>query len=57
MIEDMPRVHGMSSKHFKLIEKGFNGTLSRHGTTIVIVLQFSNVSIAKGAEKYICGDA
>jgi hypothetical protein len=41
----------------KLIEKGFNGTLSRHGTTIVIVLQFSNVSIAKGAEKYICGDA
>ena len=53
---EMPHVRGMRSENFKRLNEGFLGTLSRHGKTIVIVLEMSSEQVAENAENYICGE-
>ena len=53
---EMPQVRGMRSLNFKRLNEGFLGTLSRHGKTIVIVLDMHSEQKAETAEDYICGE-
>ena len=52
----LPEVRGMRAEHFQRLEKGFRGTLSRHGKTIIIVLEMPTEEVAENAENYICGE-
>lgn len=46
-------VYGMRSKNFERLNKGYHGTLSRHGKTIVITLPFEHEAVAINAGEYI----
>jgi len=52
---NMPSVRGVRAEHLRRLNKGFCGTLSRHGKTLVIVLEFSSEALSESAENYICG--
>ena len=48
-------VYGMRCQNFERMTKGYRGTLSRHGKTIVIALPFEHEIVAKNAVEYITG--
>ena len=48
-------VYGMRSSNFENLIKGYHGTLSRHGKTIVITLPFEHETVAINAVEYITG--